>query len=111
MRHISIAIAICTVVLVGCRPTRPDPGEVFISTVPPGASCIVARDGQPIGQVTPTPGIVLVGQAPSDLTIECRRGGFRDGAATTRPRLVDAGLFSAGRYEYDPVTLTLVPLR
>src|SRR5258708_25693921 len=110
-RHISIGIAIGTLALVGCRRNRPDPGGIFVTTAPPGASCILARDEQPVGAVSPTPGIALLGQAPGDITIECRRSGFRDAAAVVRPRQGESGLFESGRYEYDPATLTLAPLR
>jgi hypothetical protein len=112
MRHISIAIAICGVALVGCSPTRPDPAGIFVTTAPSGASCTLSRDGQPIGNVSPTPGIALVTRTPGEIAVDCRRSGFRDAAAIVSPRLGDSSLFQAGRYEYNnPPILTLTPLR
>jgi hypothetical protein len=112
MRHISITIAICGLALIGgCAPTRPDPAEIFVTTTPAGASCMLTRDGQPVGNVSPTPGIALVTRAPGDIAIDCRRSGFRDAAVVISPRHAEPGLFRAERYEYDNPILTLVPLR
>ena len=110
MRHVLTVVSLCAMFLPGCT-ERPNPAEIFIATVPPGASCILNRDGQPAGSVSPTPGIALVARSPSEVAIDCRRAGFRDLSTVIRPRGAQGGPFSGeSGYEFDnPVTLTLVP--
>src|SRR5690242_137508 len=50
--------------------------EIAINTNPAGASCTLIREGQAIGTVNPTPGIVLVKKTKYDITVVCDRRGF-----------------------------------
>ncbi|HEX3536378.1 MAG TPA: hypothetical protein VHU15_06395 [Stellaceae bacterium] len=75
----------------------------------------MARDGEPIATVSPTPGIAWVPPGADDVTVTCRRNGFRDTAAVTRslsrnPSLSEALAGSITHYEYEnPVVLALTP--
>jgi len=113
MRNSIILVLLAGAVLAGCSP-HPEPAELLVDTVPPGASCLVARDGWAVGNVYPTPGIALLDDKnPSDAVIQCRRSGFAPVAAFARPHERESGFFSGGtrHYEFDnPVTLVLRPL-
>ena len=89
MRHrrsglIALA-ALAAVALGGCS-TRPDQTEILIGTTPPGASCTLFRQGQPVAAVASTPGIALVEPSPDEINISCSRQGYTDAAATLAAR-------------------------
>lgn len=71
--------------LAGCAPP-PDRIEILVDTRPPGASCLLERQGQPIAAAAPTPAIALVDASDAEITVRCRRNGFADAVATLRPR-------------------------
>jgi hypothetical protein len=112
MRHIPILIACCGAAIAGCAPAPPPPA-IFVDTVPPGALCVLSRQGQPIARVDPTPGIALVGEDGGDIAIECRRNGFNDAAADVAAHDAASGfdqLLWQRQYRYDsPVTIRLTP--
>ena len=114
MRSLLISLSFCWLAIAGCV-SRPDRAEIFVETVPPGAACTLNRDGTPIATVSPTPGIAWVPPAADDITIECRRNGFRDAttvvhSASRMPSFGEALGGSVTRYDYQsPVTLTLTP--
>ncbi len=106
--------AVAVSALAACN-TRPQPGEIFVVTSPPGATCQLSRGGQQIAKVDPTPGIALVDRERSDeIAVECRRSGFLPASAVVRSRSADitlnAVLRAAQEYDYEgPVALTLTP--
>ena len=114
MRSLPMSFTICCLAIAGCV-SRPDRAEIFVETAPPGAVCTLSRDGAPIATVAPTPGIAWVPAAADDITIECRRNGFRDAttilhSASRMPSFGEALGGSVTRYDYEgPVTLTLTP--
>ena len=76
------ALATLSAALLASCASAPDRAEIFISTIPPGASCTLTRLGQPIGTAEPTPAIALVEPSDSEITILCRRQGYADATAT-----------------------------
>src|SRR5580765_6973583 len=80
--------ALCAVLVSGCGVPPGKPG-ILVATTPPGASCVLSRQGQPIATVAPTPGIALVEPVTGEITMVCSRRGFADAAVTLPAR--DAG--------------------
>ena len=96
--------------LAGCSLDTQPPG-LLVSTVPPGAACIVTRAGQPIATAAPTPAIAPIEPLEGELGVKCRRHAFDDAAAVLRARKVGERVdYSvAGRPTSDyPDTVTLV---
>ena len=114
MRCLPLSLVLCCLTLAGCA-SRPDEASIFVQTTPPGAECTLTRDGQQIAIVAPTPGIAVVAPAASDVLVECRRSGFREGSFTVHARKQDAGfgdLLNGGiaHYGYEnPSPLVLRP--
>lgn len=90
MRHLPIFFALCCLAMTACS-ARPDEASIFVETTPPGAVCILSRDGQPLAKVEPTPGIAVVTPGTSDITVDCRRSGFRDASTVVHVRSSDPG--------------------
>ena len=55
---------------------------VTVLTEPPGASCLVSRNGETLGFVNPTPGSLTVSKSSSALTVRCERPGSQVGMTT-----------------------------
>lgn len=116
MRHPQLTLTalavLCTAPLCGCG-GPPDRSEVLVTTTPPGASCILTRQGQPIATVDPTPAIVLVDPAASEVTVHCSRQGFEDATATLPAQetwLSFGTIYGQPATEYQPrVDIVLVP--
>ncbi|WP_340118707.1 hypothetical protein [Pelagibius sp. 7325] len=51
--------------------------EVGINTNPPGASCILEREGKKIGELAASPGSVTVSKTKHDITITCDKEGYQ----------------------------------
>jgi hypothetical protein len=106
--------ALCAVLVAGCGPSPGNPG-ILVATTPPGASCMLSRQGQPIATVRPTPGIALVAPEAGDITILCSRQGFADAAVTLPAR--DAGpgfgtiVYGASPFDYQPRVDIVLPPR
>ena len=107
------AAALCAALVAGCGAAPGNPG-ILVATTPPGASCALSRQGQPIATVAPTPGIALVEPAAGEITIQCSRPGFADAGVTLPAR--DAGpsfgtfFSSRSPYDYQPqVDIALSP--
>jgi hypothetical protein len=98
-----VAAALCAALVAGCT-SIPEPPELLVNTVPPGASCMLTRAGQPLASVGPTPGIVLVDPNAGAIAVACRRSGFADALVTLpvdqsgdREHRVDIALVPASR--------------
>lgn len=78
-------LAVFAALLAGCA-MAPDRLEILVDTHPPGASCTISRQGQPIAAVAPTPAIALLDPSDAEITVLCRRNGFADAAARLDPR-------------------------
>ena len=51
--------------------------EIFINTTPAEASCTLEREGNRIGTVEPTPGMIAVEKTKHDITITCNKEGYQ----------------------------------
>jgi hypothetical protein len=110
MRHELILLAALSAALTGCF-SPPRPPELFVSTVPSGASCTVSGAGQPVAVVEETPGIALLDPVQRELEVRCRRRAFNEAVATVAAFPVGDRLdyIVAGRPHYEfPGTVTLV---
>ena len=109
MRRQLILVALLAAAAGAC--SRPTPPSLFVSTVPPGASCTVGRLGQPVAVIDETPGIALIEPADRELTVHCRRHAFDDAEATVAVHPVgerfDFAVAGRPRTEF-PGTVTLV---
>jgi hypothetical protein len=101
--------------------------EIAIETSPPGASCALYRQDGKIGEITPSPGTLLVRKSKYDIIVVCVKDGYQQAirldhsgtAATTVANLVlSAGIgwamdsVSGADNKYDsPINVTLVPAR
>ena len=56
--------------------------SVSVQTEPPGAMCIVSRNGETLGIVNPTPGSLTVGKSSQAMTVRCERPGYQIGLTT-----------------------------
>ena len=81
-------LALCAISLAACGYPAPSSVGVgvFVGTFPPGASCAVVDGAQVVGQVDPTPGVVLVPNQESDYLVSCKRNGFEDANAIVHAR-------------------------
>lgn len=107
--RVLLVFAICSAALAGCSNYR-DPGsQILVETEPPGAACVVSREGAPIAEINPTPAIALVSRSPAEIAIACRRPGFFDTGAVTRAHTAAIGP-NRGEPEYDtPVRIRMLP--
>jgi hypothetical protein len=113
MRRKLTLATFCALLVSGCGVPPGNPG-ILVGTTPPGASCTLSRQGQPIATVAPTPGIALVEPAAGEITIQCSRQGFADAGVTLSAR--DAGpsfgtlVYGRSPYDYPPqVDIVLRP--
>lgn len=58
--------------------------SMTITTDPSGALCELHRDGQIIGAVNPTPGMVQIDKSKHDIMVKCSKDGFQDQAQNAR---------------------------
>ena len=83
----AIAAAAGLATLLGGCAMSPDRMELLVDTTPPGATCVLERQGQPLAALAPTPAIALVDASEAEIVVRCRRDGFAETAATLDPRL------------------------
>jgi hypothetical protein len=100
--------------LCGCYSEHWREAEILVTTMPPGADCTLARHGEKIAEVTPTPGIALIRRSGEDVAIACRRSGYREALAVSHALgdAVGVETLTEGRSGYDyesPVNITLTP--
>ena len=78
-------LLLCAGWLAGCAPP-PQAVEIFVDTVPDGASCAVTQNGVPLSTAEPTPAIALVPNVEADYLVRCRRAGYLDADAPVHAR-------------------------
>jgi hypothetical protein len=54
--------------------------DIHVVTVPVGATCVFERQGQPIGTIVNTPGVLNVRKSKYDITIKCTKPGYQEAA-------------------------------
>lgn len=52
--------------------------EIVVNTNPPGASCVLNREGSPIARISETPGGTVVKKTKHDITILCNKQGYEE---------------------------------
>lgn len=125
-RSACLAAAAALLIASGCASIVKGTNQsVTVNTEPPGANCLLSRDGQQIAVVNPTPGTIQVGKASGTISILCKKIGHQDAAGTlassfqamTFGNIIFGGIIgvavdaaSGAMHEYPPmVTVTLVP--
>jgi len=97
--------------------------ELAVRTDPPGAQCVLTREGAVLGTVNATPGVVAVSKTRDDITVTCKRDGYKDASFVNHSGLagiayanaltagigsaIDAASGSDNKYE-SPVTIPLI---
>lgn len=66
------SLSACSTILSGRTQT------VTIETNPPGAACNLIREGRVIASIDPTPGGTLVSRTKHDISVVCKKEGYRD---------------------------------
>ncbi|WP_428390726.1 hypothetical protein [Lichenicoccus sp.] len=59
--------------------------NLTVSTNPAGAQCTVSRAGRVLGMVNPTPGSVRIDKSKNDLSVTCKKDGFRVATISQTP--------------------------
>jgi hypothetical protein len=82
-REALIGLATATLMLPGCASIiSGSSDEIGVATNPPGADCILYREGANIGRINPTPGKLVVSRSYNDITAKCNKEGYDEGAGT-----------------------------
>ena len=82
-KTLAIGLTLATLMLPGCASiVSGSTDEIEVATNPPGADCILYRDGANIGRINPTPGRLAVARSYSDVTVNCTKPEFEDAAGT-----------------------------
>ncbi len=69
-----IGLMLATLLLPGCASiVSGSTDEIEVATNPPGADCILYRDGANVGRINPTPGKLTVARSYSDITVNCTK--------------------------------------
>ena len=75
MRKFSVVAALVT--LTGCSSIIEGTSQTLtINTNPAGATCVLNRNGQVIGQIQSTPGGIVVEKAKHDINVVCNKEGY-----------------------------------
>ena len=86
--YFSLLYLYSSLTLVGCGAIRTDPREsITLETKPPGASCVLSREGNVVGQVNPTPGDIIVDRNKHDMSVVCTKEGYQDGTGNLKSGL------------------------
>ena len=75
MRQFPALAALAAALIGGCAIT-PQPPGLLVVTTPPGASCMLARQGGTPTVVSPTPAIARGVESGGAVSITCERAGF-----------------------------------
>ena len=103
MRRIVAAAAILAV-LSGCSTIIEGTSQdISVNTEPPGADCMLNREGGMIARVNPTPGVANVKRTKYDITIVCKKDGYAEatylnhsGIESQAAGAIVVGVFSLG---------------
>ena len=122
-----LVLAVVLAALTGCASIlESQTQQIVVTTEPPGAVCRLLRSGTVIGQISPTPGALVIRKSTYDIVIVCDKDGYQqtsyvDGAdvaaATVLSAIlgggtgwaIDSTTGTANKYE-SPVTIRLVPI-
>jgi hypothetical protein len=75
---LSVAIVAAGLMLSGCSTVFEGTSqEITVITNPPGATCVLEREGLPISTVN-APGTILVRKSKYDIMVKCNKPGFQE---------------------------------
>jgi membrane-associated protease RseP (regulator of RpoE activity) len=78
VRNLVIA-SVAALAASGCSTlTEGTSQTIAVTTTPPGALCMLTRDGQPIATIGPTPGTATVDRSTREILVTCHKTGFGD---------------------------------
>ncbi len=81
-----LLIACAALSLGGCATVVEGSSQsVAVATQPPGASCVLMREGKNLGAVPSTPGSVHVDKSKNDLTVTCSKEGYQPTTVSYSP--------------------------
>ncbi len=81
--------------LAGCGTLLEGNQQAFtVATSPPGAACVLERDGDRVGIVMETPAVVPLEKSKHDLVVTCRKRGYQTMAERVRPHYVDTTYYN-----------------
>jgi len=69
---VGILLSSCATVVEGTSQ------QISVVTNPPGASCELERQGEVVGRISDTPDMVKIRKSKFDLTVRCRKQGYRE---------------------------------
>lgn len=122
-----IVLALIGAAVSGCATIVTGSGQtIAVKTEPEGADCHFTRDNVLIARVNPTPGVIHVGKAAGDISVQCRCEGYQETVGSVGSEfqaatfgniilggiigvVVDAASGAMSRYP-ESVTFTLLPL-
>jgi hypothetical protein len=128
MAHSRLAlIASACLAITGCATILEGTSQsVQITTTPPGARCLVDREGARLGEVGSTPGSIRLDKSKNDIAVTCSKDGYQTATIAQSPDfqgttfgniLIGGGVgaiadaASGANYEYPKqVTLALAPM-
>ena len=67
-----VALSGCATIIEGTSQ------EIMVVTNPPGATCVLEREGQAIASISSTPSAALIKKTKHDIMIRCNRPGFEE---------------------------------
>lgn len=94
-----ISLAILAMSASGCASILKGTSQtIAVNTNPPGANCVLRREGGVIATANPTPQIVEVSKSKEDIEVSCQKEGYEDGLTgiASEGDLTTAGNILAG---------------
>ena len=90
----SVAAAVVTAFCAaGCATVTSGSSQTLtIETDPPAAACTLTRADQLIGVVNPTPGSISIEKSKKDISVTCKKDGYRDETAMLGSKFAGATL-------------------
>ena len=67
----ALSLTSCASIVEGTSQT------LTVNTSPEGANCLFLREGRTIGEISKTPGSVVVQKTKHDITVECTKSGYQ----------------------------------
>jgi hypothetical protein len=81
MLGLALSLAGCGALVHGTSQT------VTITSEPTGADCKLSRDGRKIGELSSTPGQVLVDRSRAPVSLTCEKRGYKPATVVNNPAI------------------------
>ena len=86
MRYSPSTLVAATIAVSGCATIFEGTSQsVQISTTPPGARCLVDREGARLGEVGSTPGSIRLDKSKNDIVVTCSKDGHQTATIAQSP--------------------------